>query len=165
MGTSEEAADGANDLIDLEDAGDGELLVLKVGLVDGDEEEGVGGGAAAQDLDGADGVEDDGVDLAVLDVVDRAAAQGDDIAVADLGLHGVAGDVAPDAGLLEAWGDDAAGGGGCLVVEYLAEASDEVHVEVGCSLGGVFGERRLRLQVGHDSFGGAALQHLPSPGQ
>lgn len=142
MGTSEEAADGADDFIDLDDAGDGKLLVFEIGLVDGDEEEGAGLGASAQDLDGADGVEHESVDLAVLDVVDTALAQGYDVAMAYLGLHGVARDVAPHGGLLEAGSDDAESRGGCLVVEDLAEAADEVNVEVRHALGG----------VGHDTW-------------
>lgn len=165
MEPSEELGDGAYDLEDADDAGDGERLVLEVGLVDGDEEEGVGQRAATEDLDGADGVEDDGVDLAVLDVVDGALSEGDDVAVGDSWLHGVAGDVAPEVGLLESGDDDSEGGEVGLVVEDLVETAEEIDVEVWFALGRVGGDLGLRLRIGCDSFGGAALQHLPSPSQ
>ena len=134
MESSEELRDGADDFIDLDDSGDGELLVFEIGLVDGHEEEGAGLGASAQDLDGADGVEQEGVDLAVLDVIDAALAQGDDVAMAYLGLHGVAGDVAPELCLLETRHYNVTCWYSHLTVEDFVETPDKIYVVVWCSL-------------------------------
>lgn len=91
----EELGDGAQDFEDAEDAGDGELLVVEIGI-DGDIAHDIRRGSFAQDLDGAEGVEYDGVDFSVLYVLDGALMEGNDIAVAYLGLHGVSCDVAPE---------------------------------------------------------------------
>ena len=95
-GHSEELGDGSKHFEDVEDAGNGELLFVEVLDIDGDVSEYVGGGAASQDFDGAEGVEDYGVDLAVLDIVDGTLPEGDNVAVVNLWFHRVPCDVAPE---------------------------------------------------------------------
>lgn len=128
-----ESGDGSENLEDVEDAGYGELLIVEVGI-DWDVAEHVGRGTATEDLDGAECVEHYGVDLAVLDIVDGTLTEGNDVAVIDLRLHGVASDVAPDRRLLEAWHYDVTGGHRRLAVDDLAETSKKIHIEVWFSL-------------------------------
>ena len=123
----EELGDGAQDLEDADDAGDGELLIVEIGI-DGDIAHDFRCAAFAEDLDGAEGVEYYGVDLAVLYVLDVALMEGDDVAVAYLWLHGVSGDVAPEGCFLESWHDDVACRYRCLGIEYLIKTSDEIYI-------------------------------------
>lgn len=71
----------------MKDASGGELLLVEVGNVDGDVAEDVGGGATAENLDGAEGVEDNGVYFAILNIGDGALTQGDNVAVVDFRFH------------------------------------------------------------------------------
>lgn len=49
-------------------------------------------------FNGTDGVQYHCIDFSILDVVECALSQGDDVAMVYFGLHGVAGDIAPEAG-------------------------------------------------------------------
>lgn len=133
-GLSEEAGDGSEDFENMEDAGDRELLFVEVVDVDGDVAEDAGSRAFPYYLYGAQGVEDNGVDLAILDIVNSTFAKGYDIAVVYLGFHRVAGDVAPQVGLLETGYDDVTDGNSHLAVEDFAETSDKIYVVVWNSL-------------------------------
>ena len=139
----EELGDGAQDLEDADDAGDGELLIVEIGI-DGDIAHDFRCAAFAEDLDGAEGVEYYGVDLTVLYVLDVALMEGDDVAVAYLWLHGVSGDVAPDCCFIKSRHDDVACRYGRLVVEDFAESTIEIDIEIRYSLpyfGSYFGLR------------------------
>ena len=101
-------------------------------LVRGDEGEGVGGGAWAEALDGAQVVAGgDGVDLAVDEEAPVVnAPQGNDVAAADLWLHGVTCDVAPAGCPVVGREVDHVRGGHGLVVVHLVESAYEVYVVV-----------------------------------
>ena len=135
--TSEELGDGTDDLEYADDAADGELLLIEGGGVDRYVTEMLWCGAATEYLDGAYGVEYDGVDLAVLYVADGALTECYDVAVVDLGLHGVPRDVAPCCGLLEAGHLDVVCGYGGLAVDDEVEAAKEVYIVVWYAIGGV----------------------------
>ena len=81
-----ELGDGAEDFEDVEDAGNGEFLVVEGG-VDWHVAEDIGGGTTTENLDGADGVEYDGVDFTILYVLNGALSEGHDVAVIDFRLH------------------------------------------------------------------------------
>ena len=130
---SEESGDGSEDLEDVEYAGDGKLLIVEIGI-DRDVAEDLVGGTSSDDLDGAEGVKDYGVDFAKLYIVDSAFPEGNDVAVADFRLHRVACDVAPDCRLLETRYNDITCGDCCLTVDNLAEPAHKINVEVWCSL-------------------------------
>ena len=83
---SEEFGDRSEDLKDVKDACDGELLIVEVG-VDGDIAEYIRCGTTAEDLDGAERVECDSVDLTVLDIRNGTLPEGNDVAMTDLRLH------------------------------------------------------------------------------
>lgn len=131
---SEELGDRSKHLVDFQDPGKRVFLLVEVGHVDGDVSEHVGCGSATQDLDGADCVEHDSINLAVLDIADGTFAECYDIAVVYLRLHRVAGDVAPELCFLETRHYDVTGWYCHLTVEDFVETSDKIDIEVGCSL-------------------------------
>lgn len=60
-------------------------------------------------------------------------SQGDDVAMVYFGLHGVAGDIAPEAGFFESPYYDVGGGYVYLRVEHLIESPNKVHIVVWCA--------------------------------
>ena len=82
----------------------------------------LGSGDLRRILIGTDGVQYHCIDFSILDVVECALSQGDDVAMVYFGLHGVAGDIAPEAGFFESPYYDVGGGYVYLRVEHLIES-------------------------------------------
>lgn len=104
--------------------------------------------ATAQDLYGTDGVQYHCIDFSILDVVECALSQGDDVAMVYFGLHGVAGDIAPEAGFFESPYYDVGGGYVYLRVEHLIESPNKVHIVVWCADRWVHGCGRHERRIG-----------------
>ena len=97
----EELADTSDYFKDIDDALFVEFLFIVVIGVDGDEAQLVRNRRPAEDFNGADGIQHHCIDFAILDVVECALVQGNDVAMVYFGFHGVPGDIAPKAGFFE----------------------------------------------------------------
>ena len=106
----EEFADTSNDLKDIHDARFVEFLLIVVLCIDGNEAQFVRIRRPAQDFNGTDGVQYHCVDFAILDVIECALTKGNDVAMVYFGLHGVPGNITPEAGFFESPYYDVGGG-------------------------------------------------------
>lgn len=119
----------ANHLVDLKNAAQWELLFVEFFTVDRDKEEGLfGSSRAAKDLDGADGIEHNSIDMAILDVVEAALAKCDEVTITDERLHGAARATAPEGGMFEAWRHYPIVGIDGLVVFDFGKTSHEIDI-------------------------------------
>ena len=125
-----EATDTAYYLVYFHDAVDGVFLFVEVARIDWNIAECFGGTPLSQYLDGTDGVEHDGVDFAVLDVVNGTFTEGDYISVADAWFHGVARDVTPYTGFFKSRYHDVTRGECCLVVKQLNKPTVKIYIVI-----------------------------------
>ena len=126
----EESTYAADDLVYLHDAADGVFLFVEVACVYGDVSERLGCATLPQYLDGTDGVEHNGIDFDVLKVVDGALTESYYVTMVYARLHGVTCDITPNTGFFHSWYHDVTCGEDGLVIEYLREASVEVHIVI-----------------------------------
>lgn len=144
----EEFADASNDFKDIHDAGFVEFLLVIVLCIDGNEAQLVRIRRPAQDFNGTDGVQYHCIDFTILDVVECALAQGNNVSMVYFGLHGVPGDIAPEAGFLESPYYNVGSGHVYLRVEHLIESADKVHIVVRCADGWAHGCGRHERRIG-----------------
>lgn len=113
----------------LTDTGDAKLLLVVVFPIDRHEEErGVWSGGATQNLDSAETVKNHGIHVAVLDIFDSHLSQCYEVTIADERLHAPAMAAAPERGTFEAWRHYPIVWVRGLIVEYVWETTEEVHI-------------------------------------